>query len=80
MHDGVSKEGGLLDVGIEMNILIKSGAFIKYGTQMLGQGKEASKLYLKENPKVAKEIAEAIWNAVKSGHASAKVAITQDDE
>lgn len=80
MHDGVSKEGGLLDVGIEMNILSKSGAFIKYGTQMLGQGKEASKLYLKENPKVAKEISEGIWKAVKSGHASAKVAVTEDDE
>lgn len=80
MHDGVSREGGLLDVGVEMNILSKSGAFIKYGTQMLGQGKEASKLYLKENPKVAKEIAEAIWKAVKSGHASAKVAVTEDDE
>lgn len=80
MHDGVSKEGGLLDVGVEMNILSKSGAFIKYGAQMLGQGKEASKLYLKENPKVAKEIAEAIWKAVKSGHAAPKVAVTVADE
>ena len=80
MNDGVSREGGLLDVGVEFNILTKSGAFIKYGTQMLGQGKEASKLYLKENPKVAKEISEAIWKVVKSGHATPKVAVVEPDE
>ncbi len=80
MHDGVSKEGGLLDVGIEFGILTKSGAFIKHGSQMLGQGKEASKLFLKENHKVAKEIADAIWKAVKSGNTHAKVAVAKESE
>ncbi len=75
MHDGVSREGGLIDVGLEFNILTKSGAFIKYGQQMLGQGREAAKLYLKENPKTVKEITDAIWKIVKSGHAAAKVAM-----
>jgi recombination protein RecA len=75
MHDGVSKEGGLIDVGLEYNVLSKSGAFLKYGTQMLGQGREAAKLFLKENTKVAKEITEAIWKIVKSGHAQTKVAL-----
>lgn len=79
MHDGVSKEGGLIDVGVELGILTKSGAFIKHGTQMLGQGKEASKLYLKENHKAAKEITDAIWKAVKSGNTHAKVAVVEDD-
>ncbi|OGG28444.1 recombinase RecA [Candidatus Gottesmanbacteria bacterium RIFCSPLOWO2_01_FULL_48_11] len=80
MHDGISKEGGLIDVGLELNILSKSGAFIKYGTQMLGQGKEAAKLYLKENAKVAKEITDAIWKAVKAGLAHAKVAMGVEEE
>ncbi|MEK7060777.1 MAG: recombinase RecA [Patescibacteria group bacterium] len=80
MHDGISKEGGLLDVGIEFGILTKSGAFIKYGTQMLGQGKEASKLYLKENPKVGKDIAEAIWKVVKAGNTHTKVAVVEDSD
>lgn len=80
MHDGVSREGGLIDVGLEFGILTKSGAFIKHGTQMLGQGKEASKLFLKENHKIAKEITEAIWKAVKSGPAHAKVAVAKEDE
>lgn len=74
MHDGVSKEGALLDVGVETGVVNKSGAFLKYGTQMLGQGKEAAKMYLRENTKVTKEISEAIWKIVKSGHAQAKVA------
>jgi len=80
MHDGISKEGALIDVGIEFNILTKSGAFIKYGTQMLGQGKEATKLFLKETPKVAKEVSEAIWKIVKSGNVQTKVAVGLEEE
>jgi len=80
MHDGVSKEGALIDVGLEFNILTKSGAFIKYGTQMLGQGKEASKLFLRETPKVAKEISEAIWKVVHSGQAQAKVSMGVEEK
>lgn len=80
MHDGVSKEGGLIDVGVELTIISKSGAFLKYGTQMLGQGKEAAKLFLRETPKVAKEITEAIWKAVKSGQVHAKVAMGVEEE
>ena len=55
MHDGISKEGGLIDVGLELNILTKSGAFLKYGTQMLGQGREAAKIFLKANLKKSKK-------------------------
>lgn len=75
LHDGVSKEGCLIDVGIELNILTKSGAFIKYNGQIVGQGKEATRLALKENAKLTKEITEAIWKAVKSGQVQAKVAM-----
>src|SRR3989338_6638727 len=80
MHDGVSKEGCLLDVGVEFNIVTKSGAFLKYQAQMLGQGKEAAKLYLRETPKVTKEITEAIWKAVKSGLVQTKVAMGVEEE
>lgn len=75
MHDGVSKEGGLIDVGIEFDVLTKSGAFIKYNSQMLGQGKEAAKAYLRDNHKVAKEVSDAIWKSVRSGQQSAKVVV-----
>lgn len=80
MHDGISREGGLIDVGLELNVLSKSGAFLKYGTQMLGQGKEAAKLFLKENHKVAKEITDAIWKSVKSGQAQTKVVMGAEEK
>lgn len=64
-NSGISKEGGIIDVGIEFNVLIKAGAFIKYNNTILGQGREATKMYLKENPKIAKEILDEIWKKAK---------------
>jgi recombination protein RecA len=79
MHDGVSREGGLIDVGLEFNILTKAGAFIKYNGQTIGQGREATKIYFKENPKVVKEIHDAIWKAVKSGSSTVKVEVGKEE-
>jgi recombination protein RecA len=62
---GISQNGGLIDVGVEMAIIQKSGSFYKYQNTMLGQGREAAKEYLDENPKIAKEIESAIWKTVK---------------
>jgi recombination protein RecA len=80
MHDGISRQGGIIDVGVEFEVLTKSGAFIKYGSQMLGQGKEAAKATLKENPKLAKEITEAIWKSMKTGQAHARVAMGVEEK
>ena len=63
---GISKSGGLLDVGLELAILTKKGAFIYYGDTIIGQGRQAAVSFLDSNPKVAKAIEEAIWKAVKS--------------
>jgi recombination protein RecA len=64
---GISKSGGILDVGVEMGIIAKSGAFLKYDEKLLGQGREAAKIYLEENPKLADEITKKVWDQVKSG-------------
>jgi recombination protein RecA len=80
MNDGVSREGGLIDVALEFGILTRSGAFIKHGSTMIAQGKEAAKLYFKEHPKIAKELLEAIWKAVKSGNIQTKVAMGVDEK
>ena len=66
---GISKAGGLIDVGLELGILTKKGAFIYHGDAILGQGREAVRIYLNENPKVAKQIEDAIW---KTAHDSKK--------
>jgi recombination protein RecA len=58
--EGVSKEGGLLDVGVAMDIVTKTGAWFTFGETRLGQGREASKDFLKANKDVAEEIERRI--------------------
>ena len=54
--EGVSREGELLDIGSDIDIVEKSGAWYAYKGEKIGQGKENAKLYLKSNPEVANEI------------------------
>jgi recombination protein RecA len=54
--EGISKEGGILDLGVEEGIVAKSGAWYTYGTERLGQGREAAKDFLRENPTLRFEI------------------------
>jgi len=81
--NGISHEGELLDVGIELGILTKSGAFIRWGENMLGQGRPAASAYLKENPKEAerleKEIRE-VWGKPKDGKDRLVVGEEEADE
>ncbi|MEI7814312.1 MAG: recombinase RecA [Coriobacteriia bacterium] len=53
---GISKEGSILDLGVEEAIVAKSGAWYTYGTERLGQGREAAKDFLRENPVLRAEI------------------------
>jgi recombination protein RecA len=61
---GISSEGCILDLGIEHNIVQKSGSFFSYGDERLGQGRHNVKGYLRENPAVAKEIEDKVYAAV----------------
>ena len=76
---GPSYEDGLIDVGLELGVISKSGAFLKYKEQMLGQGREAARLFLQENKKVAKQIEEEIMKKVRSGSAAEKVVLGSED-
>ncbi|SEW12896.1 recombination protein RecA [Cognatiyoonia koreensis] len=58
--EGISKTGELLDLGVKAGIVEKSGAWFSYGDERIGQGRENSKLFLKENPKIANEIEDKI--------------------
>ena len=53
---GISKEGSILDLGVEEGIVAKSGAWYTYGQERLGQGREAAKDFLRENPALRTEI------------------------
>jgi recombination protein RecA len=80
LDKGISKEGAIIDVGLEMEVLSRSGAFIRYGEKMLGQGKEAARIYLSENPKVVAEITSDIWKVFKSGQIKNKVVGKEEKE
>ena len=53
---GISKEGDILDLAANENIIVKSGAWFAYNDAKIGQGRENAKLYLKENPEVMEEV------------------------
>ena len=57
---GISKEGNILDVAVGLDIVEKSGSWFNYKGEKIGQGRENAKQYLKENPKVMKEIEDKI--------------------
>ena len=54
--DGISREGGLLDVGVAMDVVTKTGAWFTFGETRLGQGREAAKGFLRDNPAVGADI------------------------
>ncbi len=57
---GISREGNLIDLGADLGLLTKSGAFFSYGDVRLGQGRENVRLFLREHPEVAQEIEQRI--------------------
>lgn len=80
MQNGISREGGIVDVGVEMGIIQKSGAFYRYNDQMLGQGKAATMDKLKENPDMEKEIVKKIMAQNKDGRAPLVVGGDEEED
>jgi recombination protein RecA len=58
--EGISKEGDVLDLGVDGNIVEKSGTWYAYGGQRIGQGRENAKQFLKENPKILEQMEKEI--------------------
>ncbi len=65
LDSGISKEGEMIDLGVELEIISKSGAFLRFGEQLIGQGRDAARMTLMENKKLHKEILDAIWKKSK---------------
>jgi len=53
---GISREGDLLDLGVTQGVVDKSGTWFSFESQRIGQGREAAKAYLKQNPEIARSI------------------------
>jgi recombination protein RecA len=66
-EEGISKSGGLLDVGVELGLMAKSGSFFNYEGKPIAQGREGAKAYLKEHARLADEIEKKIREVAASG-------------
>ena len=71
-NEGISKSGDILDLAVTHNIVEKAGAWFAYNGEKIGQGREASKTYLQENPKIMEEIAKKVRDAATAVPAVAK--------
>ena len=65
--EGISREGSLLDIGIEHGVIQKSGAWFAYGDERVGQGRENAKQFLKENDEVRERILEDVYEKLGLG-------------
>lgn len=80
--EGISREGSIVDVGTEMEIIAKSGAWYSYNGERLGQGRENSKEFLKQHPVIAAEIEQRIRTniIVPAAPSSEEVQTVSDEE
>jgi recombination protein RecA len=79
-NEGISRAGNILDVGTELDIIRKSGAWFYLGEDRLGQGRENAKQFLNENPVLMDEIERLIRAQAMSNAVAAPVAAEGDDE
>jgi recombination protein RecA len=75
--EGISKTGELVDYGVKLDIVDKAGAWFSYGDSKIGQGRENSKVFLKDNPEIAKEIEKKILDSM--GINDALISSSTDD-
>ena len=62
---GISREGSLLDMAVDLSIIKKSGAWFTYDGEQLGQGRENAKKFLSDNPEIMVEVTDRIWKTVR---------------
>jgi recombination protein RecA len=77
---GISREGSLIDFGVEQEIVKKSGAWYTYEGEQLGQGKENSRKFLIDNPEIANEIEKKIKTKLGIGVPRAVADLPVEDD
>lgn len=75
--EGISKEGSLLDVAVDNDIVQRSGSWFSYGDQRLGQGRDNARQFMLDNPEVAQKIESEIREKIESG---LKIPLTEEIE
>lgn len=80
-EEGISKTASVLDLALELKLLEKKGAWISYNSSLIGQGREAAKQYLAENPSIMEEITKAIYEKIEvTGGSSIALTEIEDKE
>ncbi|MDJ0787615.1 MAG: recombinase RecA [Myxococcota bacterium] len=62
-NEGISREGDLIDMGVDCGVIEKSGSWYSFGDDRIGQGRENARRFLKENPDVMEQIADQVYTA-----------------
>lgn len=65
--EGISRSANIVELGIQYQIIEKSGTWLAYNNEKLGQGKDAARMFLKENPKLLEEIEKKVWEKIEAG-------------
>jgi recombination protein RecA len=78
-NEGISRTGSILDLGLEQKILEKKGSWIAYEGDLIGQGREAAKQFLAENPEVAEKITKAVMEKVQVAAGTTLGASTEEN-
>lgn len=79
-NEGISKNGEILDLGVDQGIVDKSGAWYSFNGERLGQGREGAKIFLKENPEVANEIEGLILDTLGITSKPELSLVTEEDK
>lgn len=77
---GISREGSLLDMAVERDLIQKSGAWFSYGDIRIGQGRDNARQFLKDNPEIAKEVEEKIRASLLPAHTEGEDVQDGDEE
>ena len=77
---GISREGSLLDIGVEQEIVKKSGAWYTYEGEQLGQGRENAKAFLTDHPEIMVEIQDRVLRAVGIGEGESEESMDLSDD
>ncbi len=79
-NEGISREGDIVDTGVRFGVLQKSGSWVVYHEDKIGQGREQAKQFLRENPELAKEIEDGIAIAASAQEEQAEMVSSQEDD
>lgn len=78
--EGISKEGNILDIAVQMDIINKSGSWFSYGGERLGQGRDNVKKYLKQNPEFTQKIENEIRSKLSESNLDIEIGISREDD